>query len=45
MRRFDYGDDGSQPFVQLLSTTPDLAAAYADFNVSRGQALAALPRV
>ena len=40
--RFDYGDDGSQPFVQLLSTT-DLNEALPDFNKSRGATLAALP--
>ena len=40
--RFDYGDDGSSPFVQLLSTT-DLNEAYTDFNASRSAALANLP--
>lgn len=40
--RFDYGDDGSAPFVQLLPTTV-LDDAYADFNISRSTALAALP--
>ncbi|OSD03925.1 acid protease [Trametes coccinea BRFM310] len=40
---FNFGDNESGPFVQLVSTTPDLLAAYEEFATQRAAVLAQLP--
>ncbi|KAJ2989297.1 hypothetical protein NUW54_g8830 [Trametes sanguinea] len=40
---FNLGDNESGPFVQMVSTTPDLSAAYQEFQSQRAALLAQLP--
>lgn len=44
---FNYGDEqnssSTQPFVQMVSTTPDMAAALQEFQTQRAAELARLP--
>lgn len=45
--RFNYGDaqsGNSKPFVQMISTTTDMAAAMAEFKTERAATLSKLPR-
>lgn len=41
--RFNYGDQNTPPFVQMVTTTPDADTAQQEFQEQRAKTLAGLP--